>query len=282
MSNPWDTAGIGLGRMRVNGAAAVVLTASDFGQAAFATVEGRTFTDLPDLLAASDGDSSRIRPGDEIAVDNCEVLSPVGRPGKIICVGQNYRAHIAEGGRSEAPPYPDLFVKWVNTLSAPGADIPLPRESEQIDYESELAIVIGRRGRRVPAEKVGDFVFGYTAANDGSVRDFQFHTSQRTAGKVWDALTPLGPVVVPAVTLGGVHPDLRITGLFNGEIVQDDRTSSMILRRFRSDRLHLDFRHAGTRRSDSDRDSGRGWLRSRAAAVSARRRHLRGSDRGCR
>ena len=71
-------------------------------------------------------------------------------------------------------------------------------------------------------------VFGYTAANDGSVRDFQLHTSQRTAGKAWDSLTPLGPVVVPARLLGGARPDLAITGLFDGQVVQDDRTAKLL------------------------------------------------------
>jgi acylpyruvate hydrolase len=145
-----------------------------------------------------------------------------------VCVGQNYMAHINEGGRTAAPTYPDLFAKWDNTLAAPYADLALPSESTQIDFESELTVVIGRRCRRVDADDVASVVFGYTIANDGSVRDYQFHTTQRTAGKCWDGLTPVGPVIVPAERLGYVKPDLRITGLLNGETMQDDRTSSMI------------------------------------------------------
>jgi acylpyruvate hydrolase len=106
--------------------------------------------------------------------------------------------------------------------------VPLPPESDQIDYESELTVVIGRRARRVVAGNAADVVFGYTAAGDGSVRDYQVHTGQRTAGKAWDSLTPLGPVVVPAEQLGGARPDLAITGLLNGQVVQDDRTAKLL------------------------------------------------------
>ncbi|MEV4581538.1 fumarylacetoacetate hydrolase family protein [Nonomuraea jabiensis] len=224
---PWAD-GVGVGRARLDGGSVMVLHRPDTSEAHLATVDGRTFSDLPALLEAAEGQVHRIRPGAGVAPAHTDLLSPVGRPRKIVCVGQNYAAHVSETGRPSAPPYPDLFAKWDNALSGPYDEIVLPSESEQIDFESELAVVIGRRCRRVAAEDVESVVFGYTVANDGSVRDYQFHSGQRTAGKAWDRLTPLGPVVVPADRLGGAWPDLRMTGLLNGEIVQDDRTSGMI------------------------------------------------------
>ncbi|HJQ47848.1 MAG TPA: fumarylacetoacetate hydrolase family protein, partial [Amycolatopsis sp.] len=105
---------------------------------------------------------------------------------------------------------------------------PCLKNLDTFRFESELVVVIGRRGRRITPECADSVVFGYTAANDGSVRDFQRHTSQVTAGKVWDKLTPLGPMVVPASQLGGARPDLAITGLLDGQVVQDDRTKNMV------------------------------------------------------
>ncbi|WP_378227018.1 fumarylacetoacetate hydrolase family protein [Angustibacter luteus] len=226
-TNPWGGQ-TGLGRVMRNAASLVVLHEPNTGQATPALVDGREYTDLPELLGAAGGDAARITRGDSFAMDPEELLSPVGRPRKIICVGQNYLAHVHEGGRPAPPEHPDLFAKWDNALAGPYADVALPPESTQIDFESELAVVIGRTCRRVAQAAVRDVVFGYTAANDGSVRDFQFHTTQRTAGKAWDGLTPLGPVVVPAAALGGDSPDLQITGLLNDEPVQEDRTSHLI------------------------------------------------------
>ncbi|WP_460062502.1 fumarylacetoacetate hydrolase family protein [Streptomyces sp. YKOK-I1] len=220
--------GVGLGRADLPDGAAMVLYRPGADSAHLATVDGAAFADLPPLLEAAAGDAARIEPGEAVALAETGLLSPVGRPRKIICVGQNYPAHIGETGNAAAPPYPDLFPKWDNALAGPRAELALPPESDQVDFESELAVVIGRRCRRVPAGQVADVVFGYTVANDGSVRDYQAHTRGRTAGKAWDGLTPLGPVVVPAERLGGVRPDLRITGALNGEVMQDDRTSSMV------------------------------------------------------
>jgi len=220
--------GTGLGRAAQASGPVVVLHRPGTRQARLATVGGEVFADLPELLEAAQGDASLIRPGASIAVTGADLLSPVGRPRKIICVGQNYPAHIAEAGRTAPPAHPDLFAKWDNALAAPYAELALPPESDQVDFESELTVVIGRRCRRVTAAEASGVAFGYTIGNDGSVRDYQFHTSQRTAGKAWDGLTPVGPVVVPAGQLGGASPDLRITGLLNGEVMQDDRTTSMV------------------------------------------------------
>ncbi len=220
--------GTGLGRVARPDGPVAVLYRPGAVEGRLATVGGKTFTDLPQLLNAAQGDAGLIEPGAAVAVTEADLLCPVGRPSKIVCVGQNYLTHIAEAGRTAVPAHPDLFAKWGNALAAPFAELALPPESDQVDFESELTVVIGRRCRRVAAAEVPGVLFGYTIGNDGSVRDYQFHTSQRTAGKAWDALTPVGPVVVPAGGLGGASPDMRVTGLLNGEVMQDDRTTSMI------------------------------------------------------
>lgn len=219
---------LGLTRVRSGEDVLSVWHRAGDSSARLATVDGIAFDDLPALLEAADGRAENIAVSDEIAVRAGDILTPVGAPRKILCIGQNYLDHVHEGGREAGPAYPDVFAKWATALSDPYADIVLPHESEQIDYEAELTVVIGRRCRRVPVDQVADVVFGFTAADDGSVRDYQFHTKQRTSGKAWDALTPVGPVVVPIDRLGGIRPDLRIRGLLNGEVMQDDKTSSLM------------------------------------------------------
>lgn len=205
------------------------LVGGDFdGAAAAATVAGAEFDDLPALLAAAGGDAGRIEPGRELAPpDPAQLLSPVGAPQKVICIGLNYRLHAEESG-APLPARPLLFPKWASSLAGPRDEVPLPPESSFVDWESELAFVFGRRCRRVSAADAGSVVFGYTAANDVSMRDFQTHTTQFTAGKAWDRSTPLGPVVVPAAELGGTAPDLAILGRLNGQTVQDSRTNDLI------------------------------------------------------
>jgi acylpyruvate hydrolase len=203
-----------------------VLVESD-GGAAFATVDGNEFEDVPELLEAAGGDPSRVGAGAPAAVEDAQLLPVVGRPRKIICIGRNYGAHAAERG-ADVPAHPMLFAKWATSLTAPYADIPLPPESKEVDWESELAFVFGRRARRVSPQDAAAVVFGYTAANDVTMRDFQRHTQQFTAGKAWDRSTPLGPSLVTADTCGGVAPDLAIHGRLNGELVQDGRTSDFI------------------------------------------------------
>jgi acylpyruvate hydrolase len=195
---------------------------------AIATVDGTEFEDLPELLEACDGDASKIRPGTSIEVDERQqLLSVVANPRKIICIGLNYRLHAEESG-NPLPKRPMLFAKWPTALTGPYDDVPLPPESALVDWESELAFVFGRRCRRVSAAAASTVVFGYTAANDVSMRDFQSHTTQFTAGKAWDRATAVGPVLVPAAELGGVEPNLAITGTLNGDVLQNSRTNDLI------------------------------------------------------
>jgi acylpyruvate hydrolase len=213
-----------LARIAVNGSPTVILRGESD---AIATVDGRVFADLPELLAAAGGDAGRIQPGAAVSVNEQQLLSPVQRPRKIVCIGLNYRLH-AEESKQPLPPKPVLFPKWDNAIAGPFEPIPLPKASSRVDWEAELAFVFGRRCRNVAAADAASAVFGFTCANDVSMRDFQFHTSQWGAGKAWDKAAPLGPAVVTSDEAGGVAPDLAIRGLLNGQVMQDSRTGDFI------------------------------------------------------
>lgn len=151
---------------------------------------------------------------------------PIGRPGKIVCIGLNYKDHAAEA-EMELPKRPLLFAKWPNTLIGPGEPIRLPRQSAEVDYEAELAVVIGRPASRISVADALDVVEGYLCLNDVSARDLQFADGQWTRGKSLDSFCPVGPVLVPASEV----PDpqrLRLRCILNGEVVQDATTADMI------------------------------------------------------
>lgn len=148
----------------------------------------------------------------------------IPRPGKVICVGLNYAAHIEETKREHSD-YPVLFTKFATTLTGPYDPIPLPPESEAIDYEGELVVVIGERGRRIPPDRALDFVAGYAIANDVSMRDYQYKTHQWLQGKAWDASTPVGPDLV---TPDEIEMPLTLRTFVNGEKVQEASTELLI------------------------------------------------------
>ncbi len=165
-----------------------------------------------------------LEPDSAFGVADLERRPVVPRPGKVICVGLNYKAHIEETKREESE-YPVLFTKFATTLTGPYDDIPLPAESEAIDYEGELVVVIGERGRRVPRERALDHVAGYAIANDVSMRDYQYKTHQWLQGKAWDASTPVGPDLV---LREDVTEPLALRTFVNGEPVQEASTELLI------------------------------------------------------
>jgi 2-keto-4-pentenoate hydratase/2-oxohepta-3-ene-1,7-dioic acid hydratase in catechol pathway len=146
--------------------------------------------------------------------------------GKIICIGLNYRKHAAESNMP-VPEYPILFNKFANAVAAHGEEIVLPRESQQVDYEAELAIVMGQRAKRVAREEALSYVAGYCNANDLSARDLQFRTHQWLLGKSCDGFCPLGPYFVTADEVGNPN-DLTIKAYVNGELRQHSHTSDMV------------------------------------------------------
>ncbi|MFF9044971.1 fumarylacetoacetate hydrolase family protein [Streptomyces parvulus] len=162
-----------------------------------------------------------------VPLADVEVLSPLAAPQKIVCIGLNYADHIRETGL-ETPKVPLAFVKTAHCLTGPTADVRVPcGASEQLDWEAELAVVIGRTARDVSAERAMDHVFGYTVANDVSARDAQFSDGQWFRGKNFDDFCPLGPYLVSADEI----PDpqaLAISAKVNGSTVQDSSTKEMI------------------------------------------------------
>jgi 2-keto-4-pentenoate hydratase/2-oxohepta-3-ene-1,7-dioic acid hydratase in catechol pathway len=150
---------------------------------------------------------------------------PIPRPGKIVCVGLNYRDHASESAM-ELPSAPLLFAKWPNGLIGPGEPIILPHQTAEVDYEAELGVIIGEPARRVSAERALEHVAGYVCANDVSARDIQFGDGQWTRGKSFDTFCPVGPMV-PAGEIADPQV-LSIRCLVNGEGVQDGSTADMI------------------------------------------------------
>ncbi|MCK9618450.1 MAG: fumarylacetoacetate hydrolase family protein [Lentimicrobiaceae bacterium] len=158
-----------------------------------------------------------------------KVLSPI-MPSTILCIGLNYRYHAKESGMN-IPDYPILFLKALNAVQNPGDPIFLPRqlESKEVDYEGELAVIIGKECKNVSKEKALEYVFGYTCANDVSARDWQFKYGggQWCKGKTFDSFCPLGPHIVTTDEIKAPN-SLKIRTILNGETVQEGNTDDMI------------------------------------------------------
>lgn len=164
---------------------------------------------------------------ENVAHADVELLPPVPRPGKIICIGLNYRAHAIEGGNA-IPNYPAVFMRGATSLTAPGGEILYPECSDKLDYEAELAVVIGRTATNVSASDALSHVAGYSCFNDGSVRDYQRKSTQWTMGKNFDSTGGFGPELVTPDELPAGAAGLRLVARLNGEIMQDSNTADMI------------------------------------------------------
>jgi 2-keto-4-pentenoate hydratase/2-oxohepta-3-ene-1,7-dioic acid hydratase in catechol pathway len=176
---------------------------------------------IESLVREAESDSAAWLNADSVVYGPC-----VTRPEKLICVGLNYRKH-AEETNAKIPEYPILFNKFNNTLTGHGHDVELPITSKEVDYEAELAIVIGRPTKHVSEEEALDYVFGYCVVNDLSARDLQLRTNQWMLGKVCDGFSPLGPELVTADEISDPN-NLRISCHVNGEQRQNSNTSDMI------------------------------------------------------
>ena len=151
---------------------------------------------------------------------------PISQPAKLICLGINYAEHKEETG-FEKPANPLLFCKTPNALNGPFDPIVLPRTSLQVDWEVELAVIIGREGKRIPGKAVFDYIAGFCVMNDVSGRDVQLSESQWFRGKSFDTFAPLGPAIVTPDEIADVH-NLRLTTEVNGERMQDGNTRDLI------------------------------------------------------
>ena len=161
-----------------------------------------------------------------VSLADVTLLPVVPQPGKVICVGLNYAEHVDEG-IYDVPDHPTLFVKFPEALVAAGEPIVLPPESTDPDYEAELAVVIGRPVRRASTATAMEHVAGYTAANDVTMRDYQYRTNQWLPGKTWARSTPLGPFLVTRDEVGD-PPELDITLELNGKRMQSANTRQFI------------------------------------------------------
>jgi acylpyruvate hydrolase len=185
--------------------------------------------DLGEFLAAPDWEARAAASTEPAVHVRGSAFAPVvPRPGKIVCVGLNYRRHILEMGR-DLPEYPTLFSKYADALVGANDDILKPPETEAFDWECELAIIIGapvRRAWGVDAERA---IAGFSVLNDVTCRDWQFRTREWMQGKNWEATTPLGPyLVTPDELPGGVRPALEISTKIDGETVQEDTTDDLL------------------------------------------------------
>jgi len=152
----------------------------------------------------------------------------VPRPSKIVCVGLNYRNHILEMGR-DLPAYPTLFAKFAETLVGAGDNVVLPPETDELDWEVELAVVVGRQVRRADVAQAEAAIAGFTVLNDVTCRDWQFRTREWLQGKNWDSSTPVGPyLVTPDELRGGVRPELDVRLSVDGEVMQSDTTADLL------------------------------------------------------
>ncbi|HJP73278.1 MAG TPA: fumarylacetoacetate hydrolase family protein [Pseudonocardiaceae bacterium] len=178
-----------------------------------------------DLLGHADWQERAAAAHDTLVdADSLAVEAVVPHPGKIICVGLNYRTHIAEMGR-DLPQYPTLFAKFPEALLGPYDPLELPPESDQVDWEAELAVIIGRPVHRADMATAAAAIAGYTIMNDVTMRDWQFRTREWLQGKTWEASSPLGPYLV---TPDELAPDATISCTVDGEIMQKSTIADLL------------------------------------------------------
>jgi 2-keto-4-pentenoate hydratase/2-oxohepta-3-ene-1,7-dioic acid hydratase in catechol pathway len=201
------------------------------------SIRAAGFDDIQSVLAAAPDSLESLRRrldtagqarGEVLKMSEVTLRAPLSRPPKIICIGLNYRAHALEAGQ-EIPDVPTMFAKFATAVIGSGEHIVLPRDSSKPDYEAELAFVIGKGGRHIPAERWREHVAGYLNFNDVSARDYQMRTSQWMIGKTFDTFAPMGPALVTADEVPDPHT-LDISTRINGEVLQHSNTSDLIFK----------------------------------------------------
>ena len=186
------------------------------------------FLNAPNMqLHSLEADVLKASSAKEIDLSSAKFLPPVVRPGKIICLGLNYVKHAAEGGFTP-PDYPVVFFRGPTSLTPHNGPIKIPANSDKLDYEGEMAVIIGKPAYCVSEEDALDYVAGYSMFNDGTIRDYQKRTHQWTIGKNFDSTGGFGPFMVTPDELPAGAKGLRITTKLNGKIMQDATTDDMI------------------------------------------------------
>jgi 2-keto-4-pentenoate hydratase/2-oxohepta-3-ene-1,7-dioic acid hydratase in catechol pathway len=178
--------------------------------------------------AAETASAADIESDAVIRTDEADLFAPIAMPGKFICIGLNYRDHAAESNM-DLPKTPVVFTKFSNAITGDNTTIVIPKMTTQLDYEAELAIVIGKEGKNIPAADWADYVFGYTIVNDISARDIQMATSQWSLGKSFDGFGPMGPAIVSKDDIPDPHV-LAIKLSIDGELLQDSNTDQLVFK----------------------------------------------------
>jgi 2-keto-4-pentenoate hydratase/2-oxohepta-3-ene-1,7-dioic acid hydratase in catechol pathway len=192
---------------------------------------GSRFTSLVDMMRSNALDEARailagVRP--DFALSEVELLPPLLAPEKILCIGINYANRNTDFNDPDVPKYPSMFYRHPGSLVGSGQPLVRPKVSEQLDYEGEIAMVIGREGRHIAKERAGDYIAGYTLCNEGTVRDWMRHGKFNvTQGKNFDKSGSIGPWIVTADEIDPAKP-MHLTVSVNGEVIQDDNTANMI------------------------------------------------------
>lgn len=207
------------------------------GQASYGTVSGTDVLDAGAVLGADYADLRQVIAAGAVArlegvgaalpLASVSLLPPVPNPEKILCVGLNYLSHIAETGR-DRPRHPSIFTRYPSSLVGHGTPLVRPKASHDFDYEGELALVIGTGGRHIPVEAAFDHVLGYTCMNEGSIRDYQIHTTQFWPGKSFESSGSIGPWIVTAENLGDITAQTLITRI-DGVVVQQARLDDLAI-----------------------------------------------------
>jgi len=187
------------------------------------TVRGTGVSDMVTAIGSRPAASGAAMP-----LESVKLLAPIPRPGKLICIGLNYRDH-AEETNMAIPTVPTVFAKFTSSVIGNGEAIVLPKNSEKPDYEAEFAFVIGKKARHVKAADWKEYVFGYTIVNDVSARDVQMATTQWILGKSFDTFCPMGPAIVTADEIADPHA-LAISCVINDKTLQDSNTRELIFK----------------------------------------------------
>ena len=204
------------------------IEADERGSAPWFDMEGRYFAKARALCdrIGSNGLDQITTPGALYSLSEVTLLAPIARPGKLICIGLNYRDHAVEA-KMPIPERPVVFSKFTTAVTGPGASVVAPPSSSQVDYEAELAVVIGRRGKQVGRAQAFEYVLGYTNFNDVTARDFQFADGQWQRGKSCDTFAPMGPFIATVDEVPNPHV-LPIKLRLNGQTMQDSNTDQFI------------------------------------------------------
>ena len=199
-------------------------------------VPSDTFADMITFLAAGESAAAEAQrlveeapQGSLVTMTGIRLLPPVPRPGKIIAIGLNYRDHQIESGAKEAPKVPMIFAKFISSIAAAEDPIVIPAGDPQVDYEAEMAVVIGKKGKAIPEKNAYDYVAGYMPLNDVSARAWQFADKQWVRGKSCDTFCPTGPYLTTRDEIADPHV-LAIRARVNGTTLQDSNTSKMIFK----------------------------------------------------